>query len=279
MYAAIAQPKFHQLFFQVSVSCDLTQRQFVISNKTQSPWGQKSNSQYQWGREKKSISFGFCWHTNETVAQDLSSYKVRAAVWWDLYTREAVCLSPSLCRNLQTHLARHKQWWPGKIVEIPLTYQQIWGFGLTIHTNTQTTRDRGVGNGRGTGSGSKCVGLTDIDTNEWYQLTHTDADTNSDTMATWVTLIDRAKQSKLSVQAITSGIFWIRPKICVEFSQWKWRRFMWTVCAHCISDTDIQRLVPFSHRLFPPSFLGFAGIKRACSSKATVQCTALTQLI
>lgn len=36
------------------------------------------------------------------------------------------------------------------------------------------------------------VGLTDTDTNEWYQLTHTDADTNSDSMATWVALTDRS---------------------------------------------------------------------------------------
>lgn len=64
------------------------------------------------------------------------------------------------------------------------------------HWHTQTTRDRGVGNGRDTGSGSNCVGLTDIDTSEWYQLTHTDADINSDTMATWVTLIDSAEPSQ-----------------------------------------------------------------------------------
>lgn len=91
----------------------------------------------------------------------------RAAIWWDLYMCEPVCLSPSPCRNLQTHLTRHKQRWPGKIVEIPPPYQGIWGFGLTIHTNGETTGERGVGNGGDTGSGSKCVGLTDIDTNEW----------------------------------------------------------------------------------------------------------------
>ncbi len=69
--------------------------------------------------------------------------------------------------------------------------------GLGWHyTLTHTHTGRGVGNRRDTGSGSNCVGLTDIDTSEGYQLTHTDADTNSDTTATWVTLIDNAEPSQ-----------------------------------------------------------------------------------
>lgn len=64
------------------------------------------------------------------------------------------------------------------------------------NTHWCTHRERGVGNRGDTGSGSNCVGLTDIDTSEWYQLTHTDANTNSDTMATWVTLIDSTGASQ-----------------------------------------------------------------------------------
>lgn len=138
----------------------------------------------------------------ELVTVNFSPYKVWAGMWRGLYmcVTVRVCLSPSLCGNLQTHLARHKQQWPGKIAEIPPTYQEIWGFGLTIHT-----QDRGVGNERATGSGLNCVGLTDTDTNEWYQLTHADADTNIDTMATWVALTDSAEPSWSAHRITTSN--------------------------------------------------------------------------
>lgn len=82
-------------------------------------------------------------HLDKLVTLNSSPYKLWVTMWWGLYMREAVwvCLSPSLCRNLQTHLVRHKQQWPGKIVEIPPTYQGIWGFGLTIHTDTHSQRE------------------------------------------------------------------------------------------------------------------------------------------
>lgn len=106
-------------------------------------------------------------------------------MWRGLYmcVTVRVCLSPSLCGDLQTHLARHKQQWPGKIAEIPPTYQEIWGLGWQYTRKTEVWE---MGEIQGQG-----VGLTDTDTNEWYQLTHADADTNSDTMATWVALTDR----------------------------------------------------------------------------------------
>lgn len=142
--------------------CDLTQHQFVIPNLscdiTHSLLAQKSGSAsesiifHRFGSQAATtrvkgqrVSAPNPSRTfRQLVAVNSSPYKVWAAMWRGLYMRVTVwvCLSRSLCGNLQTHLARHKQQWPGKIVEIPPTYQGIWGFGLTIHTDTHTDNER-----------------------------------------------------------------------------------------------------------------------------------------